>query len=207
MPSSSWGMPNAKRASPVSGSMPTRPSARPRKRLSSPRLSERAEQRRHGGERHDREREILGRPEPQRHRCEHRREERQRNRRERSRHERSHRRRRQRGGAAALARHHVSVDGGGNRSGFAGRVEQDAGGRAAVHRAVVDAAKHDEGADRIEAEGHREQHRNRERGADSGQHADSGAERHAGERPREVRQRDRVCETGGQRRQNFRHPA
>ena len=65
---------------------------------------------------------------------------------------------------ASLASHHVPVDGGGNGSGFAGRIQQDAGGRAAVHRTVIDAAKHDEGADRIQAEGNREQHCHRSAG-------------------------------------------
>ena len=40
MPSSSCGMPNEKRASPVSWSMPTSPSARPRNRLNSPRATD-----------------------------------------------------------------------------------------------------------------------------------------------------------------------
>ena len=56
----------------------------------------------------------------------------------------------------------------------------------AVHGAVVDAAEHDEGADRIELAGGRQQHRDGERRADAGQHADGGAERHADQRPQQI---------------------
>ena len=123
-----------------------------------------------------------------------RREEGQRNRRERSGHERSDGGRRQRRRAAALPRHHVAVDGRGNRCRFARRVEQDAGGRSAVHRAVVDPAEHDERADRVEGERDRQQHRDGQRRADAWQHADGRAERDARERPAEVGKREGVAE-------------
>ena len=94
-------------------------------------------------------------------------------------------------------------------AGLAGRVEQDAGGGPAVHRAVVDAAEHDEGAGRVEAERDRQQHRDGQRRADARQHADRGAERHAGERPRQVRQRERAGEAVAERARHARqsmHP-
>ena len=153
-----------------------------------------AEQRRHGGKRHDRECEVLGRPEPQRDARQEWREERQRDGRERARHERSDRGRRQRRGAASLPGHRIAVDRGRNRCGLTRRIEQDARRRAAVHRAVIDAAEHDEGADRIEAEGDWQQQRHSECRPDSGQHADGGAERHAGECPPQVRPCQRVRE-------------
>ena len=193
MPSSSCGMPNEKRALPVSWSMPTRPSARPRNRLNSPRVERGAEQRRHGAEREHREAEVLGRAESQRHRRQQRREERQRDRGERARDERADGRGGERRRAAPLPRHLMAVDGGGDRAGFAGRVEQDAGRRSAVHRAVVDPAEHDEGADRIEGERDREEHRDGQRRPDAGQHADGGAEGHAGERPHQMRQRSALA--------------
>ena len=49
-----------------------------------------------------------------------------------------------------LLRHHISLDRGDDRAGFARRVEQDRGGRAAIHGAVIEAGEHDEGAGRIE---------------------------------------------------------
>ena len=79
-------------------------------------------------------------------------------------------------------------------AGLARRVEQDAGRRAAVHRAVVDAAEHDERADGIEGERDRQQQRDGQRRADAGQHADGGAERDAGEAPTAGAARERVGE-------------
>jgi hypothetical protein len=50
---------------------------------------------------------------------------------------------------AALARHLVTVDGGDGRRGFAGHVDQDRRGRAAILRAVIDAGEHDQRRDRF----------------------------------------------------------
>ena len=69
---------------------------------------------------------------------------------ERARHERSDGRRRQRRRPAALARHHVAVDGRDDRRRLAGGVQQDAGRGPAVHRPVVDAGEHDERARGLE---------------------------------------------------------
>jgi prephenate dehydrogenase len=55
--------------------------------------------------------------------------------------------------AAAGARHLVAFERGDDRGAFARRVEQDRGGRAAIHAAVVDAGEHDERAGRVELVG------------------------------------------------------
>ena len=62
-------------------------------------------------------------------------------------------RRGQRGGAASRLGHLVAFDGGDDRRRFAWSVEQDGGGGAAVHAAVVDAGEHDERAGGREAVG------------------------------------------------------
>ena len=62
-------------------------------------------------------------------------------------------------------RHLVALERGGDRGRLARRVEQDGGGRAAEHRAVVDAGEHDERAGRVELHGERQQHRHGERRA------------------------------------------
>ena len=109
----------------------------------------------------------------------------------------------QRLGAAALARHHVAVDGGDDRARFARRVEQDRGGRAAIHGAVVDAAEHDEGGGGIELGGDRQEQRHGERRADARQHADGGADRDAQRRPEQVHRRQRHGEAVAECRQRF----
>jgi hypothetical protein len=63
--------------------------------------------------------------------------------------------------------------------GFTGRVEQDRGGRAAIHAAVVDAGEHDEGARRLDVVGDREQQRHGHRRADARQHTHGRAEHDA----------------------------
>ena len=73
-----------------------------------------------------------------------------------------------------------------HRGAFARRVDQDRGGRAAIHAAVVDAGEHDQRARRIELEGDRQQQRDGQRRADAGQHADRGAEQHADQRVEQV---------------------
>ena len=69
-------------------------------------------------------------------------------------------------------RHAIAVDAGHDRRQFAGQVDQDRRGRAAVLRAVVDAGEHDQRTERTEAEGDRQQHRDGRDRPDPGQHAD-----------------------------------
>ena len=144
-----------------------------------------------GGEGEQHQREIVGRAELQREGDDDRREQRQRKGRERAGDERSDRGGGERRRAAAVLRHLVALDGGDDGGILARRVEQDRRGRGAVHGAVVDAAEHDEGADRIELAGRRQQHRDGERRADAGQHADGGAERDADQRPQQIQRRER----------------
>ena len=65
----------------------------------------------------------------------------------------------------------------------------------AVHRAVVDAGKHDERRGRIQRVGHRQQQSHGQRRADAWQHPDHGAERHARQRPQQVVRRERDART------------
>ena len=96
-------------------------------------------------------------------------------------------------------RHLVAFERGRDRGALARRVDQDRGGRAAVHAAVVDAGEHDERAGGIELEGDRQQQRDGERRADAGQHADRGAEQHADQREQQVHRLQRDGEALGER--------
>jgi len=73
--------------------------------------------------------------------------------------ERGDRRDAERRAGAAPARHLVAVDAGHDGRRLARHVEQDRGGRAAVFRAVIDAAQHDDPAGRVHVVGERQQHR------------------------------------------------
>ena len=95
--------------------------------------------------------------------------------------------------AAARAGHLVALERRDDRGALARRVEQDRGGRAAVHAAVVDAGEHDQRAGRVELVGDRQQQRDGQRRPDAGQHADGGAERDADQR---VEQVDRLQRAG-----------
>ena len=93
---------------------------------------------------------------------------------------------RERRPAAAGLGHLVALERGRHRGALAGRVDQDRGGRAAIHAAVIDAGEHDQRAAGIELVGDRQQQRDRQRRADAGQHADRGAEQHADQRIEQV---------------------
>ncbi len=103
--------------------------------------------------------------------------------------------------AAAGLGHLVAFERGRHRGALARRVDQDRGGRAAIHAAVVDAGEHDQRAGRIELEGDRQQQRDGQRRADAGQHADRGAEQHADQREQQVHrlQRDGEAVAAGRR--------
>ena len=91
---------------------------------------------------------------------------------------------------AALLGHLVAVERGDDGGGFAGDVDQDGRGRAAVLRAVVDAGQHDQCADGIDAEGDRQQHGDGGDGPDARQHADQGADQAAQEAQGEILERE-----------------
>ncbi len=78
----------------------------------------------------------------------------------------------ERGAGAAALRHAVAVDAGHDGGGFARQVHQDRRGRAAVLGAVVDAGQHDQRAERAQAEGDRQQHRDGRDRADARKDAD-----------------------------------
>ena len=87
--------------------------------------------------------------------------------------------------------HLVALDRGDHRGGLARGVQQDRGGRAAVHAAVVDAGEHDERAGRLQGVGDRQQQRDGHGRADAGQHADGGAEEDADQGVEQVRRGQR----------------
>ena len=146
------------------------------------RLDDRAVRKRdRGDEADDHQREIFGRAELQRDAGQRRREDRDQEGRDGAGEERAEGGDRKCRAGPALARHLVAVDGGDGGGGFAGHVDQDRRGRAAILRAVVDAGEHDQRGDRLELEGDRQQHGDGRRGADAGQHADQRAEQHADE--------------------------
>ena len=110
---------------------------------------------------------------------------------------------------AALARHGIAVDAGDDRRGLARHVDQHRGDGAAIHRAVVDGAEHDDGAGRVEAEGERDQDRGAGGRSEAGQHADQGAEHAAGEGEHQVAGAQRRAEARQQvagRRPSLRAP-
>ena len=87
--------------------------------------------------------------------------------------------------------HLVAVDRRDHARTFARQVDQDRGGRAAVLGAVVDAGEHDQGRDRRQAEGDRQQHGDGGDRAKAGQHADRRAEQHADEAVEQVERAER----------------
>ena len=164
-----------------------------------------AEDRGDRGEGQHHQREVGGGAEPQRDLHHQRRDEGQRQGRDRAGDERADRRGRERRAAAALARHQVALERGHDGRRLAGRVEQDRGGRAAVHGAVVDAGEHDEGGGRVEVEGDRQQQGDGQRRPDPGQHAHGRAERDPDRRPHQVEGRERDGEALAERGERL-HP-
>ena len=127
-------------------------------------------------ERQQIDREELRRPEAKRERGDAGRQERDQQHRDQRADERRGERRRQRLGGAALLRHRIAVEGGGDRPGLARNVEQDRGDGAAEQRAPVDARQHDDGRGRVHREGERQQDGDAVRPAEPRQHADENAE-------------------------------
>ena len=95
----------------------------------------------------------------------------------------------ERGSGAPLPGHLVAVDAGDDRRRFAGHVGEDRSGRAAVLRAVVDAGEHDQRAERAQAEGDRQQHRDGRDRPDAGKHPDQRSKQGAEQRVAQVLER------------------
>ena len=89
--------------------------------------------------------------------------------------------------AAAGLGHAVALERRDHRRALARRVDEDGGGRAAIHAAVIDAGEHDERPARIHLEGDRQEQGDRERRADAGQDPDGGAEEDADQREQQLR--------------------
>ena len=137
------------------------------------------------------QREIVGRAELQRHRRQRRRQRGDHQGGDAAREERADGGDAERHAGAALLGHLVAVQRGDHRRRLAGDVDQDGGGGAAVLRAVVDAGQHDQRADRIDAEGDRQQHGDGGDRPHAGQHADQRADQAADEAEGDVPQRER----------------
>ena len=155
-------------------------------------LEQRAAGERHRGDQaQHHQREVLRRAELQRHVGQRRRRQHQQEGRDRAGEEGAQRGGGERRAGAALFGHLVAVDRRDHAGTFARQVDQDRGGRAAVLRAVVDAGQHDQGRDRRQAEGDRQQHGDGGDRAEAGQHADRRAEQHADEAVEQVERAER----------------
>ena len=145
-----------------------------------------AEGRRHRDERDAHQCEIVFRPEPDRDLDEVRRKEGDARGRNGAGNEGADRGGRQRRPAASGLGHLVAFDRGRHRRAFARRVDQDGGGRAAIHAAVIDAGEHDQRAGRIELVGDGQKQRDGQGRSDAGQHADRSAEQNSDQREQKV---------------------
>ena len=166
--------------------MPIRPERQPDEQAGQSADRRISEGCRHRDEGHAHQREIIFRPEAHREIDQPRRQKSQTDGGDGARDERADRRGRKRRTAAAGLGHLVALERSRHRCALAGRVDQDGGGRSAIHAAVIDSGEHDQRAAGIELVGHRQQQRDRERGTDAGQHADRGAEEHADQRIEQV---------------------
>ncbi len=160
---------------------------------------------RDGYERQDHQREIIGRPERKCETHDPGRNERQGQRGEEPGDERSDGRRRERGTAPAFARHLVAFERCDDRSAFAGRVEQDRGGRATIHATVIDAREHDKRAGRIELIGDRQQKRHGQRRPDAWQNANGGAQGDPDQRIDQILPLERRDQPVGQKLERVHH--
>lgn len=96
------------------------------------------------------------------------------------------RRRRQGLGRPAVLGHAVALERGGDGRGLAGGVHEDGHGGVAEEAAEVHAGEHDERGGGLEGEGHGQQQGHGHRGAQSGHHADRGAQQTAQHHPEQV---------------------
>src|SRR5215813_4074398 len=107
--------------------------------------------------------------------------------------------------SAGLPRHLVAVEAGNDGGGFTRDVDQHRGGRAAVLCTVVDAREHDQRADRRQAEGDRQQHRDGGDRADAGQNADQGANQRAEQAEQDIEWIGRDLKAHPEVREKVRH--
>ena len=96
--------------------------------------------------------------------------------------------------AAALLGQRKAVEAGHRVRRMARQIEQDRADRAAILRAVHDAGQHQDGADRLHAEGQRQQDRDGRERPHARQHADHVADQHADEAPHQVVRLERDAE-------------
>ena len=108
-----------------------------------------------------------------------------------ARHEGANGRCRQRGASAAALGHLVAFHGRDHAGRLTGRVEQDGGGRAAIHGAVVNAGEEDHGGGRIHLGGDGQQHGHGGRRTNAGQHTHGGTQGAADKGPQQVDRRTR----------------
>ena len=142
----------------------------------------------------DHEAEVLGRADPQGEVGEGRREEREADEAECPRHEGRDRGDGEGRPGPALPRHLIAVHGGDHRGHLARHVDEDGGGRAAVHGAVVDGGEHDDGRRRRQERCERQQDGDARGGPDAGQHADQRPQDRANQSEEEVLRRERLGE-------------
>ena len=100
----------------------------------------------------------------------------------------------ERDAAAALLGHREAVETRHRVRRVARQIEQDGADRAAILRAVHDAAQHQDGGDRLHAEGQRQQDRDGGERAHAGQHADHVADQHADEAEHQIVRLERDAE-------------
>src|SRR5262249_38864114 len=141
----------------------------------------RAQHGRYRYEREHHEREIVGGSELERPIHHHGREEGDTEGADRAGNERADGRGRDRRAGAAVARHLVTLERRDDGGALARRVEQNRRGRAAIHRAVVDAGEKNECRGRLDLEGDRQEQRDGQRRTEAGKDADRGAQRGAEE--------------------------
>jgi hypothetical protein len=101
--------------------------------------------------------------------------------------------------------HLEAVERGDDRRRLARDVDQNRRGRAAILGAVIDAGQHDERADRGQAEGDRQKHRDGGDRADSGKHPDECADERADEAEQQIIRRRRDAEAHGEVREKVVH--
>ena len=159
MPSASCGWPKVRRCWPVTLSIPTSPMASPSPSDAEAAQPGGAQDRGDGQQRQQHDGEVVGRAQADREPGHDRRADHQQRRADRAGDERADGGGRERLRGPARLGHLVALDGRHHRGRLPGRVEQDRGGGAAVHAAVVDAGEHDEGAGRLQRVGDRQQQR------------------------------------------------
>ena len=193
-PSNRLGMPKVNRGVPVSMSLPTMPISRPQHGHGDALERRTARQRRAGQQAEQHQRTDFGRTEFKRHHHQDRRQEDHLGDAPRGADERRDDGDAERGAAPAFFGEREAVETGDRVRRMAWQIEQDRADRAAVLRAVENARQHQDGADRLDAEGERQQDRDGGERAHARQHADHVADEHADEAPHHVVRLERDAE-------------